>query len=430
MTNSSTPKHKLALFILSLLLLPFPVSANTVQISRYTTQNNRVTLRAKVLDQDNIPIQGLTRQNFQIQTTNEQGNVINPEDIKFDLLPPERQLHPDPVYLTILLDMSGSMRRQDAAKNQKLSGAVSAINKFIDTASQQNIPIKLALVPFGYRGQGQCNYLYEVDEKTIASQSPFLDIRDNALKKQLQDLSNVPTCASTNLYDPLRIATSYLRKTYTDSISQIDENPIKPRLSLILLSDGYDGASQEKFKSLQTTLGQTLQITIHTYAYGESLQQLRDRSSCDKVISNEELNTELLSKHCKLPNEDIREYIIDEPILQNLASSTGGIYKLSANADEVSKSLTNFLTTLREYEIVYRQPGADRATNHTTKLKVNSPTLGLNITSQPVNIRMSNFAYASLILTQRLHILLFTTLLGITGVIIFTQWSKHLKHQI
>ncbi|NJM73014.1 MAG: VWA domain-containing protein [Scytonema sp. RU_4_4] len=412
-------------------LLPFPTMASTVDIYRYSVKNNLVNLKVRVIDNDNVPIQGLTRQNFHIQTTDKHGKSIKPATIKFDLLPPERQSQPDTAYVAILLDMSGSMRRPDSNKNQKLSGAISAIETFIDTAKKQNIPIKISLVPFGYRGGHNCNHLYEVGQETIANDSPFLKTKDETLKNKLKELSGVSVCASTNLSQPLVAATSYLRNQFSQVVSHVNpENTPQPRLAVILLSDGYDATSEPQFQNLQGFLKQSPQVTVHTLGYGESLRQLSDRANCSEFIPNDQLTPNSVSQHCRLPNEDIREFLIDEPHLKDIATATGGIYKLSANADEVAKSLTDFLTTLREYEIIYRQPGADRATRHQTTVRVTSSFPGLNnVTSKPIDIRMSNFVYNSLSGQERLRILTLTTLLGLVGVFSFMLWSRRLKQQ-
>ncbi|GAB1543732.1 hypothetical protein NUACC21_64080 [Scytonema sp. NUACC21] len=411
-------------------MLPLPVIANTVTISQYRVRGNRVTLKIKVLDSENVPIQGLTRHNFQIQTTNQQGKLVNSKNIKFDLLPPERQSQPEPVYVAILLDMSGSMQREDAAKNKKLNGAVTAIEKFINTAKNQKLPLQVALVPFGYRGSNSCQYLYEVDKNTIANNSPFFKVNDERLKNQLQQLSGIPVCASTNLYQPLEAAIQHLRNQYTQVVSNVDENIPKPRLAVILLSDGYDATKEEQFQSLKPLLKQSPQVTVHTLGYGETLYQLRDRAICSEFIPNDYLSPETVSKFCRLLNADIREFIIDEPRLKSIAASTGGIYKLSANAGEVAKSLTDFLTTLREYEIVYLQPDANRATRHRTSVKVLSPFSGLqNISSQPIDVRMSNFIYRPLSLPERLRIMGLIIFLTLVGILTFMLWSQHLKQQ-
>lgn len=96
----------------------------------------------------------------------------------------------------------------------------------------------------------------------------------------------------------------------------------------------------------------------------------------------------------------------------------------------ISPEQSPFLTTLREYEITYKQPGADRATKHSTTVKVNSSSRKINnIASDPKQITMGNFIYTTLPFKERLSILGFTALFAIVGLFAFKGWSKHLKEE-
>lgn len=429
MIDFSIHKLKLIAFVL-LGLLPFPVMANTIDISRSSTESDRVTLRFRVFDHNNIPIQGLNRQDMQILSTDSRGKPVKPSTIKFDLIPPERQSQPDPAYVAILLDMSGSMQHNDSGGTKKLTGAIQAIEQFIEQAKNNKIPVKISLVPFGYKGGNQCAHLYEVTQQTIAQKSPFHDITNDNLKTQLKELANIPVCASTNLHLPLQAAANYLKNEFANITSNVNPET-QPRLAIILLSDGYDSTKQEQIQKLTNFLQQSPPVTVHSLGYGESLSQLRDRAQCTILIPpNDQLTADTVSKYCRLSQREIREFIIDENLLKNIATATGGIYKLSANANEIAKSLTDFLTTLREYQLIYKQPGADRATIHQTKIQINSPTRRINkLTSNPQTIRISNFHYQQISLLQRINILALTTTLASIGTLTYIKWSHHLKQQ-
>jgi hypothetical protein len=161
--------------------------------------------------------------------------------------------------------------------------------------------------------------------------------------------------------------------------------------------------------------------------YGETLRQLRDRAdNCN--LSDSELTVDKVIENCTLPGEDIREFIVDEKRLEKIADATEGIYKLPGNAEEVLETLKTFLTTLREYEIIYRQPGSERASRHETVLQVVSNSKGLNVITSET-IRMPNFNYCPLPLSKRWPILALTlTVLGI-GLFLFKRWSDELKSQ-
>ncbi|BAZ28852.1 von Willebrand factor type A [Cylindrospermum sp. NIES-4074] len=431
MTDFSTPKLRLSAIAAFFSLLPFPAIASTVDIYRHISDGDLITLRVRVIDDGNVPIQGLNQRDFQILTTDSNKKSVDRSTIKFDLIPPEKQSQTDPVYVAILLDMSGSMRQYDSGGSEKLKGAIKAVNKFTQQAKNDKVPMKIALVPFGFSGGKQCNYLYEVDKENIAQNSPFYELKDEQLNSKLSELSYIPVCASTNLSQPLEAATNYLQNQYAQAVSNVNsEDTPKPRLAVILLTDGYDNSNSEQLQNLQRFLQQPPKVTVHTLGYGESLRSLRDRAQCSLFIPNDQLTPSNISRYCRLPNQDIRAFIIDESQMEGIATATGGIYKLSANADEVAKSLTAFLTTLREYELVYRQPGAAPGTSHQTRVQVNSPSRELkDVISAPENIRISNFQYTKLSLGERFGILLLTTILGFAAIFLFWQWSQKLKKQ-
>lgn len=403
--------------------------AASVKIIDHNNEGSRVTLKVQVLGDDGRYIENLNnKREFKIQTTNGQ-KPVDPSTIEFILVPPERQSNPDPVYATILLDMSGSMRHHDwgQIKTQKLKGAIQAIEKFIEAARQENIPIKISLVPFGYRGKSNCDSLYEVSEESIEKDSPFFEVTNNTLTSKLKELSSVPVCASTNLYKPLLAAKSHLNKQLEQvPINLSQENKPQPRLAVILLSDGYDRTSEAQFREL-TSLLQQAQVTVNTLSYGESLSHLRDRAVCTRFIPDDQLTPDKVSHFCSLPNQDINEFIIDEGKLERLARETGGHYYPSSDVGEVTKNLINVLTSWRYYQLVYRQPGADRGSLHYTSVEVNSQTRNINATSNEVDIRLCERGCYPPSWQERLLIFIFIALLSSIGIFSFRKWSKKLK---
>jgi hypothetical protein len=166
--------------------------------------------------------------------------------------------------------------------------------------------------------------------------------------------------------------------------------------------------------------------------YGESLAQLRDRANCQSYVSDKNLTVnQMLPPSCWLEEEDIEEFIVDENSLRTIAQTTKmGRAKFPKTSQEVIDSLNAFLTTLREYEITYQQPEADRASSHQTKVIVNKRTQGLNNTaSAPQDIKMNRFFYRSLSIVERLGIFIGTIAVGIVGFKQFNNWSKQLKEQ-
>ena len=95
-----------------------PVLASSVKIIRWSTQCDRVRLRVRVLDKGNVPIQGLKLENFKITTTGQLGQKIAVEPSQMEFLS-SQQSKPDPAYLVMLLDMSGSMKHKDLGGKKK-----------------------------------------------------------------------------------------------------------------------------------------------------------------------------------------------------------------------------------------------------------------------------------------------------------------------
>lgn len=410
--------------------LPLPAIANSVEIYRTSTQGDRVTLRVKVLDNNRVPILGLKEDDFQIETTDNRDRPVTLQSSQINVLSPEES-EPEPADIIILLDMSGSMKQEDSGGVKKLDGAVSAIREFISLVKADNLPVQISIAPFGERGDGGCKYSYQVNDKTIKDN--FLPATDSGLEQQLNTLASVPVCAATNIYQPLEKSVSYLGKYQITSDSNSQEQP-PPKLAVILLSDGfhvYRSNEVQEFQSLINVLKQNSQVTVHTLGYGESLSQLRKRARCTPSLLNEQLTVDNISSYCRLLGNNINEFIVDERRLTEIAQATNGIHEFSGDAEAVAESLKKFFKTLREYEIIYQQPGADRARIHQTKVLVNSPKLGLsNLTSELKNIRMGNFLYRSLPLPNRMGILAFSVALGVIGLIIpFMRWSKALKEQ-
>ncbi len=383
----------------------------------------------RVTDNQRILIEGLKPEDFEIKTTD-----ANKTEFKFSLKAPEIELtppekiKPDPAYLIMLLDMSASMKHRDNSGQIKLQGAMKGIQAFIETIEAEKLPVKIALVPFGEGGE-RCSNTYRVDGDIITNSLDSAPYQKT--QKQLNILSQINVCAATNLYQPLSEAVKFLGN---EERFQGKSSKLPPRLGVILFTDGFDADpnrdnEKKRFQNLLNLLTQYPQVTVHTMGYGESLSQLRDRALCPPYLSNQPLTVDNILK-CQLKRQDIKEFIVDENRLTEIAQKTEGIPKFPKDSQEVSDSLTTFLTTLREYEITYQQPGADRASFHQTLVVVNSPAQGLNnLASQRTSVRMDNFFYHSLSGWERLVIFIGTIVVSVGGIIRFNTWSKQLKEQ-
>ncbi|MGK7883208.1 MAG: VWA domain-containing protein [Crocosphaera sp.] len=449
MTNflNREPKMKILKQIipLSAILLgltPLSALANKVEITRQYIVDNEVVLRFRVVNEERIPLQGLKAEDFVVETTDKNGKPIqvSPDDIQ---LISSEQTKPDPTYLIVLLDMSGSMKHRDLGGTVKLKGATNGLQDFLTQIQEEKLPVQIALVPFGV-GE-KCANTYPVTDRVISNK--FESAPYTNTEKKLTDLAEVKVCAATNIYQPLSEAIRYLSNSEnienlanqnTDSPNtqkSSDNEAIPPRLGVILFSDGFDvfrSDEARRFNDLKALMNKYPEIAVHTMGYGERLYQLRDRTKCSVSGNNPTVDSVL--KNCKLYDQSkniIDQFIVDEPRLKEIADITlAGIHRFPGDPREVIKSLRTFLTTLREYEIRFQQPDGDRGSQHTTYVVLDSDSRGLdNIESQKVTYRMNNYVYESLPLAQRLRILAATVILGSGGYVGFLQWSKFLVAQ-
>jgi len=387
-----------------------------------------VTLKVQVRDHRDLLVPGLQANNFTVLT-----RAANQTEFKYRLTPPKititppDKVKPDPAYLVILLDMSGSMDNRDESQQVKLQGAIKGIQKFITTIETEKLPVEIALVPFG---QG-CAHSYPVDQTVIQKYLEAYPYKTT--KTRLSQLANIDVCASTNLYQPLDEAVKFLT---TSERFQQNSWGLPPRLSVILFTDGFDAdpdrnKEEQRFQSTRALLALSPHVTVHTMGYGESLTRLRARAQCAQELHSRPLTVDTLLTYCQLPlGEDIREFIVDRSRLTAIAKETGGIARFPRSAEEVSQGLREFLTALREYEISYPQPTADRLTIHQAKVIVNAPghTSSWSI-SAPIEFQMPNYLYHSLSIWERLAIFLGTLVATVFGVRRFNAWSHQLKEE-
>ncbi|WP_287684986.1 MULTISPECIES: vWA domain-containing protein [unclassified Microcystis] len=422
----------LLLFPLSILAFTFfdsaSVRANSVKILRAITDHDRVTLKVQVRDHRDLLVPGLQANNFTVLT-----RAANQTEFKYRLTPPKititppDKVKPDPAYLVILLDMSGSMDNRDESQQVKLQGAIKGIQKFITTIETEKLPVEIALVPFG---EG-CAHSYPVNQAVIQKYLEAYPYKTT--KTRLSELAHVDVCASTNLYQPLDEAVKFLT---TSERFQQNSWGLPPRLSVILFTDGFDAdpdrnKEEQRFQSTRALLALSPHVTVHTMGYGESLTRLRARAQCAQELHSRPLTVDTLLTYCQLPSgEDIREFIVDRSRLTAIAKETGGIARFPRSAEEVSQGLREFLTALREYEISYPQPTADRLTIHQAKVIVNAPGRGMSWSiSAPIEFQMPNYLYHSLSIWERLAIFLGTLVATVFGVRRFNAWSHQLKEE-
>ena len=386
-----------------------PLKAKTVKteiVNKPQVNDDQVTLRLQVKGENNRPEMNLKPSDFEVLLENKPVKIAdwkNPE-----------QTTPPSARIIVLLDFSGSMNKPDARGTSKFKGAIEAIQAFIKVAKQRGGDTQVAIVPFGESG-GTCQ-VPPVNEQTLNS---FLPVSDPQLETNLQTLASQTPCASTNIYSPLSEAVQFLAKEFPPSDPKIpeDQQPKRPRLSVIVLSDGYQntGKEREEFDYLKKTLTNNRDISIHTLGYGKTIAELGKQYKCDQKPAT---RADIGVGKCKVPAEEF----VDETRLQEIAQLTGGIAKFSANPRIVADSLNEFLNALLgEYEVTYIHPNPERGKTYEVQAVVNS------VKSNPEYYR---FLWSSLPLGTRVVIFLSTLiLLGVGGILPFWLWGKYLKQK-
>lgn len=390
-----------------------------------TVNEDRVTIRIRVKDTADRPIVGLTDNDFKLQ--------VDGKDLSFnskDWKSPQDAV-PPPAWVIVLLDMSGSMSSADSRGTTKLAGALQAIKQFKTTIAERaaNAPSdrmpRIAIVPFGKPGTNCPGFPVEQAEL-----DKFFPASDFKLQNHLGFLAGQAPCAATNLYEPLNKAIRFFSNG-NDPRFAAPEDPQKPqpRLSIILLSDGFhtEAREAEEFDQLKQLLKRNPQITVHTLGYGLNLEELGSKYKLGRSATRQDIWFGADAK--QTPKGKVwAEDFVDQERLREIAQLTGGISEFSADAQAVSSKLQLFLNALLgEYEISYLHPNADRGSKHDVKAIVSSDRAIAETEAEPYSISVFG---RSLPLPVRLGIFLGTLLaMGAGGVAPFWIWANALKEE-
>jgi hypothetical protein len=429
--------HKLSL---KSLLVLFCLSSSAVAASpdtaklagEPTVEDNKVTVRINVRDKQNRPVVDLLDTDFQL--------LIDDEKIQFDSQDwrQPKDAVPPPAWIIVLLDMSGSMGEQDARGTTKLQGAVSAITRFKDTIANrvsdvpaENIP-QIAIVPFGKPGKNCSGFPITKD-----SLNKFFPANAVLLSNHLGYLASETPCASTNLYEPLGEALRLLGNEADERfhLPEDSQDPT-PRLSVILLSDGYhtEGSEAEDFEQLKLSIRQNPDIIIHTLGYGLSPEELGNKYGLGKPATRKDIDW---SNDAGDPSNDAKTRskgkvpaaeFVDAERLAEISQLTGGISEFSGDADTVADKLQVFLDALLgEYQISYVQPDAERGARYTIQAWISD-----NTTTVQTDLKTYIIPVFGRTLPGEIRASLFVgTLLtmGIAGVLPFWLWANRLKQE-
>jgi hypothetical protein len=189
------------------------------------------------------------------------------------------------------LDSKGVCNKAVPKGKRKLDAALSALTTFIEEAKKRGGNTNVAIIPFGYG----CTYK---PIENLEELNKLYSVSDSKTTAAITNLQKQTPCAATNIYHTLGKAVEFFTNPSTDELKNkfypFDEKkgePIepKPRLAVILLSDGfdtqYDSRDEKKARQLQKTkleeikgkLGDNPRITIHTLGYGLNAEQLQKK---------------------------------------------------------------------------------------------------------------------------------------------------------
>jgi hypothetical protein len=431
------PRLSFSLALISVLDAPSSAQVREIKeveiVKQPQVEGDDVTVRVKLQGKDNKPVIPLKPNDFTLSVRKRlpsqewsDWSRLKQEDYWNSWKSPEEAVQV-PVWMVFLLDFSGSMKQKDSQGVTKFTGAIDAIRSFNEFAAENlEGSIQISVVPFGIGGKN-CP-IDRVDEEKL---DRFLPVGDFKLSNYLDNLEKRSPCASTDLYAPLKKAVRFLSNPYEKRFSpaetkvseenfQSEETTTQPQLAIVLLSDGYHNAGNDKqnFGELEKLIAKNDNIVIHTLGYGLTPQQLGKKYNLGRSANREDVNKGTVAA----------EEFVDKKLLEDIANMTGGIGEFSANASAIAQQLPLFLKALLgEYEISYSNPSAERGSTHQIRVGVDSPAKEKIVYSQPEDYRITVFG-RSLPLSTRLTILLVTlTTLGIGGFLPFYFWGKWLK---
>lgn len=395
-----------------------------VETPKVDRDRGTVKLRLKVYGLNNRPIAGFQETDFQVMIDcPENGDcpVLNESNL-IDWKNPQ-EAEPPESFTIVLLDLSGSMRYQDTGGTPKLSGALEAIKQFNqDLAKRSANNSHIAIVPFGESGRGcspgQGNYPVtetELDNFLLAGDAKLNSYFDYLIN-QLDRL-----CASTNIYEPLSKAVRFLGNSEDPRFHPPENsNRPQPRLSILLLSDGYHNRPKEAedFATLISLLKRHPKITVHTLGYGLTPEELGKKCGLGRPMTRDDLN--------RCSGAVKAEDFVDKQRLTEIAGETGGIAAFSGNAQNIAADLLEFLNALLgEYEIIYSHPQIDRAELHEVRVKVTSQDGSTATAEAPYTIP---WVAPSLPRSTRVKIVFFAIGgMAIGGVLPFWLWRRSIE---
>jgi hypothetical protein len=405
---SSIPRLSIAILLSFFWANPSLAKLQSAEIvGNPTVNNDRVTLRIKVKQDDGRPDLDLQEDNFRLMVDGKPLK-FKPKDWKSS-----KETTPPPAWIVFLLDYSGSMNAKDSKGTTKLAGAIDAIRAFVAASAKRSGNTSVVVVPFG-EGAANCNRPVTKDEI-----DRFFPAGDAKVENQLKSLAASKPCASTNIYDPVTETVKFLTNP-NDTRFVVPEGEIQPRKSIIVLSDGYHNKAGEEaaFNRLISFVGKQESVVIHTLGYGLTPEELGRKYGLNRAVKRSDIGKPVKE-----------EEFVDKEKLSKIAQVTGGVAEFSPDAQAVAEKLDIFLDAiLGEYEISYLEPNPERGSKHQVVVTAISGKEN-KIESAAKNYSIGVFG-RSLPLQHRL-VMMFSigTILLLFGILPFWLWGKYLKQE-
>lgn len=396
---------------------------------------------------------------FSIEVTNSEGKAIEELDknqliltIDGDRIPSEDIIiptEPPPAKIVILLDYSGSMTDNDTGgKTQKIEGAIKAIRMFGNKiAAKENTDIEISIAPFG-ESTGKCQD--EINKNLLSADNhnpeqllgDFIKVNSSSLDsldKKLETLKNEKNqpCndTTTNLYYSVAKALNFLvnlKDKDSDFDPTSDSQQQKPRLIVILLSDGFNSISfdpnendicapqhLEKLQNEYLTSETYSEVRIYTLGYGLTPEQLKREYQEDHPQYDGPIDCRTVKN-----DDKYKRKFVDKSALIKIARDKNENFAISGDEYEVIQAFDKFLQTiLGEFKVIYTNPKFDRGTPHELKAEVNFPNGTTALDTRNFSIPLVRYVEPS----KRLISLFGVGLLGILAIIPFTMWTNNLK---
>ncbi len=413
-------------------------------VSEPIVKGKNVKLRVKITDSNGNPVDGVDSTRFQV-VYKDTGEVI--KNVGFSK--PE-EITPPPARIIMLLDYSGSMNfsTSSTTKKPKFKGAIEGIKQLVEElkdSQKDSSDIKVSLVPFAVIGDSGCpnnkvnNQLLSGDNSKYLGQ--FLAVNNSILTQRINFLSANPPCddTATNLYDAVTVAVKFLGdKQNPDLYPPAETKKPAPRLSIIVLTDGFDTEKnqyQKKTDSFKcgyfdTTLKDDLQnlakplnIPIHTLGYGRRPDKFNNQNDQYGINDFTCKNAQKILKGTRFLYVDFVAY----GELNKIAKITGGISAIAGNTNEVLEAFAKFRKAiLGEYEIVFTEKHPERDSKHIIKVVVRIDKS--KIESNFAEYQFSGIGAEPPGLLERSGILLgIIAAAGVFGFLPFHFWAESLK---